>query len=213
MSHPLERARGRISSGTTYTVLDLAELLGVSVQSIRALHHGGYLPGVEWSSIPGRGGGRYTWPGEQLLTCLDMNLDDLPPLDHDRYDPSTLWRLGCGCEDCTAWHAQSTRAYRRQAAEQQFPAARREELLALVQAGTDVKTAAPQAGVTHHQVYAFARTDDEFGRLLDAAAEALCVSAADSRCGTHAGYRHLSCRGTACRKAHAPETRRARTPQ
>ncbi|MFE3504208.1 helix-turn-helix domain-containing protein [Kitasatospora sp. NPDC059146] len=213
MSHPLEQARARITADAPYTVRDLAELLGVSVQSIRALDHAGYLPGAVWSSIPGRGGGRYTWAGEQLLACLDMDLDDLPPLDHDRYDPSTLWRLGCACADCTAWHAKSTRAYRQRAREQRFPPEKREELLALVRTGTPVKVAAPQVGMTHHQVYALARTNAEFGRCLDTAGEALCVSAADSRCGTHAGYRHLTCRGTACRKAHAPETRPAPTSQ
>ncbi|MFF2548311.1 hypothetical protein ACFVUY_37940 [Kitasatospora sp. NPDC058063] len=207
MSHPLEHLRARLEPGATYTVRDLAELLGVSTQSVRVLHHGGYLPGSTWTGIPGRGGGRHTWSGERLLACLGMDLAALPPLDHDRYGPATLWRLGCGCEDCTAWHAASTKGYRHRDAEERFPSALREELLAQVRAGTDVQSAARDVGLTHHHVYGFARLDAEFGRRLDEAGEALCVSAADSRCGTPAGYRHLSCRGTACRRAHAPETR------
>ena len=208
MSHPLKSIERQIRAQNLYTVRDLAGLLGVSIQSVRSVHAGGYLPGAAWESIPGgRGGGRYVWRGEQLLAALDLTLDDLPALDHQRYAPATLWRLGCGCEDCSAWHNASTKADRRQQAGERFPPDRREQLLALVAAGTVVKEAAEAVGVRTGQVYGACTTDPEFSRRLDEAGEALCVAASDPQCGSHALYRRRGCRGTACRKAHNLQTR------
>ncbi|MEI5525550.1 hypothetical protein WB401_13395 [Streptomyces brasiliscabiei] len=80
-------------------------------------------------------------------------------------------------------------------------------MLELVSAGdvASVQEAAERVGVTTGQVYGLARRDEEFGKALDAAGEALCVDPGGPLCGRPAGYRS-GCRGAACRRAHTGTT-------
>ncbi|MFJ5779985.1 hypothetical protein [Streptomyces sp. NPDC093094] len=68
-----------------------------------------------------------------------------------------------------------------------------------------VQEAAEKVGVTVSQVYGYARRDEEFRTALDEAAETLCIDPGGVRCGR--AYR-AGCRGTTCRLAHTPTTRR-----
>lgn len=211
MDHPLKAVLGQVKARQRYAVRDVAELLGVAVESARALDRGGWLPGGSYEPMPGAvGGRRKVWTGAELRAAAEV--EELPPLDHSRYAPATLWRWGCGCPECTAWHNASTGQWKRGRAEQAFPAQARARLLELVADGAEVKDAAAELGLpSSATVYARARWDAEFSEALDEAAGALCKDAADSRCGTPAGYRWMRCRATACRRAHNPDTRPART--
>jgi len=203
LHHPLAPVLDRIEPEQTYTTADLSELLDMSTGSIRALTHSGWLPGSKVQPHA-RGGRRFVWTGQALLEAAEIS--ELPALDHDRYHPSTLWRLGCGCHTCLAWHNTTSRKTRRRRAEQALPADLRAKLLRQIRAGTSVKDASLALGTTHHAVYGLARTNDTFARELDDAAQTLCAAPADSRCGTAAGYSNLQCRATHCRRAHAPTT-------
>jgi len=200
MDHPLAHAVDRIDPGARYRTSDLANLLGLARGSIHSLVLSGWFPGSEWEPVPGADGRRLVWTGTALIAAADT---DPPALDHDRYAPSTLWRLGCGCEDCLAWHNNDSRTRRRTAADAAFPEQRRRQVLELIAAG-DVDTiaeAAERAEVTPGQVFGLALRDTDFRAQLDEAAHALCVN--DARCGRPSGYRR-GCRGTACRRAHRP---------
>jgi hypothetical protein len=200
MDHPLARVVDRLDPDALYRIPDLAGLLGLAISSTHTLASSGWLPGSDWERVPGADGRRLVWTGAALVAAADT---EPLALDHDRYPPSTLWRLGCGCEDCLAWHNDDSRARRRTVADAQFPEQRRRQVLDLVAAGdvSSVGEAAERAGVTLGQVYGLARRDDDFRASLDEAAEALCVGG--DRCGRPGGYR-AGCRGTACRRAHRP---------
>ncbi|MFE5037137.1 hypothetical protein [Streptomyces sp. NPDC056683] len=200
MDHPLARVVDRIDPDARYRVADLAELLGLARSSTQTLAISGWFPGSEWERVPDAAGRRRVWTGAALIAAADT---DPPALDHDRYAPSTLWRLGCGCDDCLAWHNRDSLTRRRAAADAAFPEQRRRQVLELVAAGdvANIPEAAVQAGVTAGQVYGYARRDDDFRAALEEAAVALCVGG--DGCGTHRGWR-LGCRGTACRRAHRP---------
>lgn len=205
MEHPLARVIDRIDPAALYRVPDLADLLGLARSSTWALVQSGWFPGVEYEPVPDGTGRRQVWTGAALIAAADT---DPPALDHTKYAPSTLWRLGCGCDDCLAWHNADSRDRHRRASDDAFPEQRRRRVLELVASGTvTVKEAAAQAEVTVGQVYGYARRDQEFERLLDEAAASLCRDPGGSRCATPGAYR-AGCRGTACRRAHTPTTRR-----
>jgi hypothetical protein len=204
LDHPLARLADQIDPAGNDTSTDLASLLEVHRSTINTLRSGDYLPGSVMASHR-RGGRQRTWTGQALLSALDLT--DQPELDHDLYEPSTLWRLGCRCEECTQTHNADSQERRRRDAEERFPAQRHGEVLALVRARTEVADAATQLGLTAGQVYGPARVDLEFRRELDEAAQSLYVDATDTRCGTSAGYRWMRCRATSCRIAHNPLTR------
>ncbi|MFD8594541.1 hypothetical protein ACFV1L_06030 [Kitasatospora sp. NPDC059646] len=200
LPHPLSSVRNRIDSDADYTVKTLASATGYSRSHIKTLALAGDLPGT---TRPGVG---YRWAGKDVLDAINEGAAN-PDFDHDKYAPSSLWRMGCRCSDCANEHLADLRKWRREISQRDFPEPLQKRLLALVGAGTSVKEAAELLGLTSVRVYAEARVDEEFGALLDKAAEALCVDAADHRCGTPTGYRRLACRGTACRLAHSPVTR------
>ncbi|MEU9056532.1 hypothetical protein AB0D37_40125 [Streptomyces sp. NPDC048384] len=122
--------------------------------------------------MPGADGTRLVWTGAALIAAADT---DPPPLDHTRYAPSTLWRLGCGCDDCLAWHNADSRERRRVLADAAFPEQRRQQVLELVAAGdvASIEQAAERAQVTPGMVFGLARRDDAFRAALDEAAMAL----------------------------------------
>lgn len=199
MQHPLAPLVDGIDPDALYRIPDLAELLGLAKSSTITLAISGWFPGAEREPVPGARA-RQVWTGRALIAAAET---EPPELDHDRYAPSTLWRLGCGCEDCLAWHNDDTRERRRAAADAAFPEEARRLVLELVAAG-DVATvaeAAKEAGVTAGQVYGLANRDEEFRAALDEAGMALCRGG--DRCGRPVGYRQ-GCRGTACRLAHHP---------
>jgi hypothetical protein len=200
MDHPLARVVDRIDPDARYRAADFPELLGLARSSTNTLILSGWFPGAEWERVPGADGRQRVWTGAALIAAADT---DPPALDHSRYAPSTLWRLGCGCDDCLARHNADSRTRRRAAADAAFPEQRRRQVLELVSAG-DVPTieeAAARAEVTPGQVFGLARRDDDFRAALDEAAVALCVGG--DRCGRPSGYRQ-GCRGTMCRRAHRP---------
>jgi hypothetical protein len=200
MDHPLARVVDRIDPDARYRAGDLAELLGLARSSTNTLALSGWFPGFEWERVPGADGRQRVWTGAALIAAADT---DPPALDHTRYAPSTLWRLGCGCDDCLAWHNADSRTRRRADADAAFPAQRRRRVLELVAAGDvdSIQAAAVKAGATPGQVFGLARRDDDFRAALDEAAVALCVGG--DLCGRPRGYR-LGCRGTMCRRAHRP---------
>ncbi|MCC2280867.1 hypothetical protein LKL35_36705 [Streptomyces sp. ET3-23] len=200
MDHPLARVVDRITPNARYRAPDLAELLGLARSSTDTLILSGWFPGAEWERVPGADGRRRVWTGAALIAAADT---DPPALDHNRYAPSTLWRLGCGCDDCLAWHNADSRDRRRAVADAAFPAQRRRQVLELVAAGKvgSIEEAAALAEVTPGQVFGLARRDEEFRAALDEAAVVLCVGG--DLCGRPRGYR-TGCRGTACRRAHRP---------
>jgi hypothetical protein len=202
MDHPLARVVDRIDPDARYGTADLAELLGLARSSTSTLALSGWFPGSEWERVPGAHGRRLVWTGAALIAAADT---DPPALDHTRYAPSTLWRLGCGCDDCLAWHNADSLTRRRAAADVVFPEQRRRQVLELVAAGdvATIEEAAARAEVTPGQVFGLARRDDDFRAALDEAAVALCVGG--DQCGRPCGYRN-GCRGTACRRAHRPLT-------
>jgi hypothetical protein len=193
----------RVDPDRSYTTHDLASLLGCSVSSVYAAMTAGLLPA---QAVPGTGKGRgkpRTWTGAALLDAARRSTEDLPDLDHAARAASTLWRLGCGCDDCLHAHNAETREHRHRHGDRVFPEAARRQLLRMVSAGTPLDQAAAAAGVTRSQVYGRACWDSEFGGALDEAAQALCADPGRSACGTARAYRFLRCRGTACRTAHA----------
>lgn len=200
MSHPLASLVDRIDPAALYRIPDLAELLGLSRSSAMALELSGWFPGSGRERVPGARGVRRVWTGAALIAAAGI---DPPPLDHGRYAPSTLWRLGCSCDDCLAWHNADTRGRRRAVSDERFPQEKRDQVLELVAAGdvASITEAAKEAGVTAGQVYGLALRDAEFRAALDEAGMALCRGG--DRCGRPAGYRQ-GCRGTACRLAHHP---------
>jgi hypothetical protein len=202
MQHPLASVVGRIDPDARYSTTDLAKLLGLARSSTNSLALSGRFPGFEWERVPGADGRQRVWTGATLIAAADT---DPPPLDHSRYAPSTLWRLGCRCDDCLAWHNDDSRARRRAAAAVAFPEQRSRLVLELVAAGDvdSIQEAAARAEVTPGQVYGWAARDPDFRAALEQAATALCV--AGDWCGRPAGWR-AGCRGTACRRAHRPLT-------
>lgn len=204
MRHPLLAVVDQITADATYTTTDLAHLLRMHRSSINSLAQGGWFPGGQHRPHT-RGGRQRVWTGTELLAAAHLDEDQLPTLDHARLAPSTLWRMGCGCDDCLDWHNETTRERRRRIAAGAFPAQVRRRVLDEVAAGVPVPEAAKAAGVTVGQVWGCYRVHTDFARLLDEAGEALCQSPGDSRCGTPAGYAGLSCRGTACRIAKRAE--------
>jgi hypothetical protein len=199
MQHPLAAVVDRIDPDARYRIPDLAELLGLAVSSAGTLGLSGWFPGGSRVSLP-HGGGYWVWTGRALIDAADT---DPPALDHDRYSPSTLWRLGCSCDDCLAWHNADTRERRRAAVEAAFTQEQRSRMLEMMAAG-DVATvteAAAEVGVSGGQVYGLARRDAEFRAALEAAGMGLCRGG--DQCGRPIGYRK-GCRGTLCRRAHRP---------
>ncbi|MGW1617448.1 hypothetical protein ACWCQZ_50995 [Streptomyces sp. NPDC002285] len=153
--------------------------------------------------MPGADGGRQrVWTGAALMAAADT---DPPALDHSRYAPSTLWRLGCACDGCLAWHNGDSRQRRRAVSDAAFPEQRRRQVLELASAGEvdTIEEAAAQAEVSPGLVFGLARRDDAFRAALDEAAVGLCVGG--DLCGRPNGYR-TGCRGTACRRAHRPRS-------
>lgn len=198
--HPLAGAIDKIEPNARYTADDLALLLGLHRMSVVTLAQAGYLPGEKVSNRTG-GGRHYEWAGQAIIEAVGT---EPPPLDdeaHHKYSLATLWRWGCGCDDCRAWHYESTRQRRRDQIEKKFPEQTRREVLAAVADGTQVADAAAKVGVSAHQVWGYTRVDEVFAAALDEAGEVLCVDATDSKCGTPGGHRWLKCRGTACRIA------------
>nr|WP_119589442.1 hypothetical protein [Streptomyces scabiei] len=205
MDHPLVRVLDRITPDARYRAADLAELLGLARSSTNTLILSGWFPGAQWERVPGADGRRRVWTGTALIAAADS---DPPALDHARYAPSTLWRLGCGCDDCLAWHNADSLARRRAASDAAFPEQRRRQVLELISAGDvdSMEEAAARAEVSSGLVFGLARRDEGFRAALDEAAVALCVGGA--LCGRPRGYR-TGCRGTACRRAHRPLDSRA----
>ncbi|MBC2869788.1 hypothetical protein [Streptomyces mexicanus] len=203
MQHPLARVVDRIDPDARYRAADLAELLGLALSSTHTLILSGWFPGAERERVPGADAHGRVWTGAALIAAADT---DPPALDHSRYAPSTLWRLGCRCEDCLAWHNNDTRARWRTAADAAFPEQRRRQVLELIAAGAvdSIEEAAAQAEVTPGRVYGLAQRDPDFRAALEEAATGLCVDG--DWCGRPAGYR-AGCRGTACRRAHRPLSR------
>ncbi|MGW6203710.1 hypothetical protein ACWF9B_08700 [Streptomyces sp. NPDC055089] len=202
MDHPLTAVLDRVDPDAEYCVADLAALLRMARNSIHALVAGGWFPGGAQQPIPATGGRRTVWSGAALIAATEA---DLPPLDHDRYAPATLWRMGCGCDGCLAWHNADSRTRRRGAADAAFPEQQRRQVLELIAAGdvTSIVEAAERAGVVPGRVFGRACRDADFRATLDEAAAALCVGG--DLCGRPNGYR-TGCRGTACRRAHRPLT-------
>lgn len=202
MQHPLAGVVDRIDPDALYRTPDLADLLGLALSSTNTLALSGWFPGAERERVPGADGVRQVWTGAALIAAAGT---DPPPLDHTRYSPSTLWRLGCGCDTCLAWHNADSRSRRRARSDAAFPEQRRRQVLDLVAAGdvATIEEAAERTGVTPGQVHGLARRDDTFRAALDEAATALCIGG--DRCGRPCGYQ-AGCRGTACRRAHHPLT-------
>ncbi|QKZ20300.1 hypothetical protein [Streptomyces chartreusis] len=199
MDHPLTRVLDRVVPDAQYRAPDLAELLGLALSSTNTLILSGWFPGAAWERAPGTDR-RRVWTGAALIAAADT---DPPALDHSRYTPSTLWRLGCGCDGCLAWHNADSRQRRRAAADAAFPEQRRRQVLELVSSGDvdSIEEAAARAKVSPGRVFGLALRDQDFRAALDEAAVALCVGG--DLCGRPIGYR-TGCRGTACRRAHRP---------
>jgi hypothetical protein len=205
VQHPLAAVVDRIDPDALYRIPDLAGLLGLAPGSTHSLALSGWFPGAERERVPGAAGVRQVWSGAALIAAAGI---DPPPLDHTRYAPSTLWRLGCGCDDCLAWHNTDSRDRRRARSDAAFPPQKRRQVLDLITAGdvTSIVEAAERAGTSPGLVFGLANRDPAFRAALDEAANALCVGG--DRCGRPIGYQ-AGCRGTACRRAHRPLT----TPQ
>ncbi|MEU2354360.1 hypothetical protein ABZ599_15565 [Streptomyces misionensis] len=147
MEHPLAHAVDRIDPAVLYRSDDLAELLGLARSSVNTLALSGWFPGFTWEREPNVGGRQRVWTGAALIAAADT---EPPALDHSRYAPSTLWRLGCGCDSCLAWHNADSRTRRRTAADAAFPEQQRQEVLDLISAGAvaTIEEAAVKAEVT-----------------------------------------------------------------
>lgn len=202
MEHPLAPIVNQLDPDALYRAADLAQLLAMPVKTIGIIAQGAWLPDTRYERVPGSTITRKVWTGKALI---DASRTEPPDLDHIRYTPSTLWRLGCACDDCLAWHNADTRDRRRVKSDAAFPKQQRRALLDLIASRqvTTVAEAAEQVGVTHGQVQGLARRDRAFREALDEAAVALCAGL--DHCGRARGY-SLGCRGTACRRAHWPST-------
>lgn len=210
--NPLSTATDRIDPHEVYTSKRLAEVLGVRRADVSLMRVAGWLPDGKrraLSSTPG--GARYEteWTGRQILTAARRR--EQPPLDHERYSPVTLWRIGCRCEPCTQAHNKETRARCWAAADAAFPENARVVLLAALTLGTPLPDAAAAVGVNPAQVYGRAKWDTEFSQALDEAGWGLCaLGRTDARCSTGTAYRHDRCRGTGCREMRRESSRRER---
>lgn len=113
------------------------------------------------------------WTGAALIAAAGA---EPPPLDHARYASSTLWRLGCGCDDCLAVRRRhplpAAHGLRRR-----IPQQRRREFLELLASGevASLAEATERARVTAGQVLGLASRDDDFRDALDEAGMALCA--------------------------------------
>lgn len=212
--HPLAPVADRIDPSLAYTVRDIAGLLGIKPAALSYLVAAGWFTGSRMRPVASGSHERW-WTGARLRRLAQQQV----VLDHERFTPLTLWRLGCRCPDCTAAHSATDRAYKRQLADQEFPAEVREQLLARVRDGESVKAAAKAVGTAAGHVYGRAAWDSEFAEALDEAGRALCVlGEGDARCGTSGAYKgnqSLSaprppCRGTACRLHRREQSRRER---
>ncbi|PRH78387.1 hypothetical protein C6N75_15240 [Streptomyces solincola] len=204
--HPLAQYADRIDPGKVYTLRQLAELLELAPSSVSGMARYGWLPGSRMK--PHRRGGRtYTWTGKQLRRLAGRPIK--VQFDHERYAPTTLYRVGCRCPACVQAHSEDSRARKRSLAEDAFPEEKRARLVALVEDATPVAEAAAEVGVTVGEVYGRATWDALFAEELDEAAWSLCVlGQADPGCSTASGYRgkpggtspRPACRGTGCRE-------------
>ncbi|MFI5859269.1 hypothetical protein [Streptomyces parvulus] len=166
----------------------------------------GWLPGSRMK--PHRRGGRtYTWTGKQLRRLAGRPIK--VQFDHERYAPTTLYRVGCRCPACVQAHSEDSQARKRSLAEDAFPEEKRAQLVALVADAMPVAEAAAEVEVTVGQVYGRATWDSRFAEELDEAAWSLCVlGQTDPGCSTASGYRgkpggtspRPACRGTGCRE-------------
>ncbi|MEU9925054.1 hypothetical protein AB0H51_27865 [Streptomyces griseoluteus] len=215
--HPLAEYADRIDVKADYTTRQLAALLELSLSSVTMMARYGWLPGSRIRPHA-RGGRQYTWTGKQLLRLAGRSLK--VQYDHERYAPSTLYRVGCRCPVCTAAHSTESQQRRRALAEEAFPEAKRTRLLELVADSTPVKDAAQKVGVSSHQVFGRAVWDADFAEALDEAGWALCVLGQTSpACGTAAAYRgndsktspRPPCRGTWCREHRRESSRQERS--
>ncbi|WP_307820462.1 hypothetical protein [Streptomyces sp. MC1] len=204
--HPLAKYADRIDASADYTARQLAALLELSLSSVHMMAGYGWLPGSRMRT-PARGGRKYTWTGQQLLRLAGRRIK--VQYDHERYAPSTLYRVGCRCPECTAAHNTESRQRRRALAEEKFPEPQRTRLVELVGEGTPVEDAAQEVGVSVGYVFGRATWDAAFADALDDAGWALCVLGESSpACGTAGAYRgndskrspRPPCRGTGCRE-------------
>ncbi|MFJ5779986.1 hypothetical protein [Streptomyces sp. NPDC093094] len=101
MEHPLAHVVDRIDPDARYRIPDVAVLLDLAVTSTQTLTASGWFPCSTFEPRPAPAHSRRVWTGAALIAAADT---DPPPLDHTKYAPSTLWRLGCRCDDCLAWH-------------------------------------------------------------------------------------------------------------
>ncbi|MER7497101.1 hypothetical protein ABT033_31450 [Streptomyces pharetrae] len=206
--HPLAEYADRIAPGRVYTLRQLAELLELAPSSVSGMARYGWLPGSRMK--PHRRGGRtYTWTGKQLLRLAARPIT--VQYDHERYAPSTLYRVGCRCPACVRAHSADSQERKRALADEAFTEEKRARLVALVADATPVAEAAAEVGVTLGQVYGRATWDAAFAEELDEAAWSLCVLGQnDPACSTASGYRgkpggkwkspRPACRGTGCRE-------------
>ncbi|MEE1764455.1 hypothetical protein [Streptomyces sp. SP18BB07] len=204
--HPLAEYAERIDAAKVYTLRQLAELMELAPSSVSGMARYGWLPGSRMK--PHRRGGRaYTWTGKQLLRLAARPIR--VQYDHERYAPSTLYRVGCRCPACVRAHSADSQERKRALADEAFPAEERARLVALVVDATPVAEAAAEVGVTVGQVYGRATWDAAFAEEIDEAAWSLCVlGQTDPACGTPSGYRgnprgqspRPACRGTGCRE-------------
>lgn len=206
--HPLAPYAGQITPDAVYTLRGIASLMGMSLTSATNLNTHGLLPGGR-IRVGDRGRKLHVWTGARLLRLASrpVRLE----LDHTRYAPTTLYRVGCRCAVCASAHTAETVARSRALSEQALPAPARARLLKLVEEGATVPEAAAAVGVTHQQVYGRAGWDAEFGEALDEAGWFLCTLTPDHpSCGTASRWRRGGCRGTGCREWRRDTSRRER---
>ncbi|MFE1784225.1 hypothetical protein ACFW9F_16985 [Streptomyces sp. NPDC059506] len=205
--HPLAEYTGRIDPGARYTVRALAELMEASVSSVRGMAAYGWLPGGRLAPTPGTKP-HWEWTGKELLRRAQRRLRVV--LDHDRFAPASLYRVGCRCDRCVAAHVEESREWRHNLADERFPATARNRVLELVSTGTPVPKAADEVGVTAATVYGRAAWDRTFAEALDKAGAALCLLGEDNPwCARPTAYRQ-GCRGTQCRKWRREAARKER---
>ncbi len=215
--HPLAPYADRIDPDEHYTAREIADLLGITPNSISGMATYGLLPGSKLRSHA-RGGRQHTWTGKQLLRLARLPLR--VQYDHERFSPATLYRAGCRCPECIEDHGAESTEWRRTRADEAFTPEQRERVVDLVADQTPVAEAAAMVGVTPYVVYARATWDGEFAAALDEAAWSLCVlGEAHPKCSTASGYRGSSratdptppCRGTGCREWRRGASRQERT--
>lgn len=192
--HPLTAVADRIDPAAVYQSADVAELLEVSLQMVYNWRVVGWLPGWRQGKGPGR---RWEWTGKALLAMARRK--HLPRLDHKKFAPSLLWRVGCRCRRCSRAHTAATRVERNAVADALFPQEKRDQVLERIGEGAPVADAASEVEVSRRQVYGAATRDPEFRERLDEAGWALCDQGPQSPvCGTSRSWR-AGCRGTGCR--------------